>query len=84
MAKRRKFYKTVLTVVVLSEDRAPSEHHDLDVIAYNIKDGDWSGEVACGKPQRLTGAEMADELQKQGSDPGFFQLDKNGRSTPDD
>lgn len=79
MAKKRKFYKTVVTVTVLSEDYAPNEDCDLESIAYHIRDGNWSGEVEMGKPIRLTGKQTAEELTKQGSDPGFFSLDEKGR-----
>jgi hypothetical protein len=37
----RKFYKTVITVTVLSEDGPISMETDLDVVAHQIIHGDW-------------------------------------------
>jgi hypothetical protein len=79
----RKFYKTVITVTVLSEDGPISMETDLDVVAHQIIHGDWihgdwSGKIENDGGTELTPKEMADEALKQGSDPGFFGLDEDG------
>ena len=76
----RKFYKTVIRVEVLSEDYPISEDLSLAEIHHAITEGDCSGVCAFDPPRQLTGAEAAEELMEQGSDPGFFQLNEQGDS----
>lgn len=73
---KRKFYKTEIKVTVLSED--PYDYESLSQVAFDIEGGDCSGEVKVIKKERLTGKEAAKALQKQGSDPEFFQLTEEG------
>lgn len=72
----KKYHKTVFKVTVLSEE--PFEYDGIESIAYSITQGDCSGHTEEIKRQRLTGKQMAKELLNQGSDPEFFQLDKEG------
>lgn len=73
MAKR-KLYKTVIEVTVLSEEAPVPDGCGLDHIHNQITDGDWSGHIEIKKTERLNCTEMAYALQAQGSDPSFFQL----------
>ena len=74
---KRKFFKTVFKVTVLSEDE-PSGHISLEALAQEIQDGDWSGETEMLTPKKLNGRQAARVLQAQGSDPEFFQIDEKG------
>jgi hypothetical protein len=76
MPSSRKFYRTVFTVEVLSEEEP--EPVDLEVLNQQITDGPWSGVVTKGKSEEIGGARMAELLQEQGSDPGFFELTDDG------
>ncbi len=76
MASKRKFYRTVFTVEVLSEEE-PSPL-DLETLNYQITDGDWSGVVEKGQSLKIDGKQMAKLLIKQGSDPSFFNLTDTG------
>lgn len=73
----RKFYRTILHVIVLSED-APVDRLDLAQINEAITDGDCSGSVRVVEVQQLTSVETANQLMEQGSDPEFFQLSESG------
>lgn len=74
------YYRTVVQVEVLSEtpfeDQFP--HENLTYIAREIYDGDCSGRVEVMQSDELNGVAMAKALIAQGSDPGFFGLDKDG------
>jgi hypothetical protein len=73
----RKFYKTVLKVVVLSEQ--PLEWDNLSDVDYAITSGDCSGEITDDKTTTLNAKQVVKELIKQGSDSEFFQLDSDGQ-----
>lgn len=77
-----KFFKTIITIEILSERKYNST--DLTRINYDITDGDCSGKVEISSYQELTPKEAAKELLAQGSDPEFFNLDKDGNSLDDD
>ena len=72
----KRFYRTVITIEVLSEE--PVEAMDVDDIAYEIREGSYSGEVEFGPSEVVDGPTMARLLMKQGSDPEFFGLDDEG------
>lgn len=76
---KRKFYRQIICVDVLSEDQ-PLEWDSLDDIAYAITGGDCSGVVSEKSCKLLSAKQAAAELQKQGSDPGFFRLTSRGRN----
>jgi hypothetical protein len=73
----RKFYKTVVTVVVLTED-VPPEYDNLSDLNYLITQGDASGQVTSTASEVLSGKQAAKALQAQGSDPSFFNIDDDG------
>jgi hypothetical protein len=79
-ASKRKFYKTVVKVVVLSEEPLGNANGllNLEAINYAITDGDCSGEVCIGESQAIGGKAMAKALLSQGSDPAFFLLNEDG------
>lgn len=76
MPSKRKFYRTIFTVEVLSEEEP--EAIDLDVLHEQITDGPWSGKVEKGESKKVGGLAMAKLLENQGSDPGFFNLTEDG------
>lgn len=73
----KKFYKSTITVTILSEEPIPNDY-SLANIAYSFTDGDNSGEWELTKVQELTGKQAAKALVAQGSDPGFFGLNDDG------
>lgn len=74
---KRKFYRSVFTVEVLSEEPLESDL-TLDSVAYMITEGDCSGFVNEELNQPIDGAKCAELLQQQGSDPEFFGIDEEG------
>ena len=82
MASKRKFYRTVFTVTVLSEE--PISSVSLDTLHYFITDGEGSGVVTQEESVPVDGPTMAVMLEEQGSDPGFFQLTDKGEDIEDD
>ena len=80
--KQRKFYRTRITVEVLSENILSSDMSLAD-IDYAITDGDCSGEVTWGDPEELDADQMAAALIAQNSDPGFFSLDEDEEDDED-
>jgi len=75
---KRKYYKTVLRVVILSETKNITDNMDLYEIANEIDTGDCSGEVKTIEQSEVTPQVMAGLLEDQGSDPEFFRLDSDG------
>jgi len=77
MTSNKKFYKTTITLIVLSENPIPDEF-DIPQIAFEATEGDYSMADGERVQVELTGKEMADALTEQGSEPGFFQLNDMG------
>jgi hypothetical protein len=51
----------------------------LNELAYNVTEGAWSGETTLEETQFLSVSEMAEALQRQGSDPAFLIIpDEDG------
>lgn len=73
----RKFYRTLFTVEVLSEEPVPDDM-DLEGILEECTSGSYSGDVKRGKCFILNGQMAAQGLLRQRSDPGFFQLTEKG------
>ena len=67
----RKFHRTVIAIEVLSEEPIPSGM-ELEDIATECKDGDWSMRCVGRKEFVLDGPVAAKALINQGSDPLFF------------
>ncbi len=65
-----KLYRTVFKIEVLSD--RPTEDLDIQEIAANIVDGDFSGEVSVDTVEKLSKRAMAKALQNQGSDLEFL------------
>jgi len=74
---KRKFYQTKIVVTVLSEE--PLEWDDLHDVDYAITDGGCSGDTQECAHKVLTAKQVVKALQAQGSEPGFFQLDDDGK-----
>lgn len=72
----RTFFKTIIQVEVLSEE--PLEWDGLLDVHQAITSGGCSGVVREVASVRLTGAEVAEALNEQGSEPAFFQLTEKG------
>ena len=75
--EKMKFFRTIVTVEVLSED-FPVEFDDLKDLDYLITEGHCSGMVQVMSSELVSGLEMAQLLIKQRSDPEFFRLDIDG------
>jgi hypothetical protein len=82
MPSNRTFYRTVVTITILSED--PYEFASIDMINYDITEGACSGQIEVGDSIPCDGVEMADLLHFQASDPGFFRLDNEGNDLEED
>ena len=73
----KKYYKTTITLEVLSEEPIPSWMEAKDVLN-EMDNGDFVGVTNEAAPKELTGKQMADELVKFGSKPEFFSLNEDG------
>lgn len=73
----RKFYKTVITIEVLSEDKIPAWMELPDILNECIE-GSFSKRELGEKETELNGKQAAKALSKQGSDSSFFRLDEKG------
>jgi len=76
MPSARKFYRTVFTVTVLSEE--PIGDVSLETLGEMIDSGPCSGNFERQASVPVDAPTMATMLQQQGSDPSFFQLDDAG------
>jgi hypothetical protein len=75
---KRKFYRTVIKVEVLSEGPIPNGM-SLDKVNFHIVEGDCSGKVEWTVTNdEINGHVAAMLLREQGSDPGFFRLTDEG------
>ena len=80
---KKKYWKTVIEVTVLSEDKPVGEGLELDDIHYEITEGHCSGDIVIKSQKQVCAKTMAKLLESQGSDPGFFQLDEDGKELED-
>jgi len=73
----KKFYKTILTFAVLSEDKPVSTGSlsDIAAVVEACDTGDCVGMMLKEEAIELTAAEAAEALTAFGSEPGFFRLD---------
>lgn len=79
----RKFFRTVFTVEVLSEEPLP-DGMTLEAIGEEITTGPSSGDITClDGSVEIDGAKAAELLLRHGSDPGFFQLTEDGEDSQD-
>ena len=79
---KRKFFKTVFTLEILSEKPIPSDI-SLGELNYGITEGECSGELNQTEVKELNGKEIATALIAQGSDPEFFQINDSGEDVCD-
>lgn len=86
MSENRKFYRTVYQVEILSEEKFDDNGGmSLTDIDEAMTNGDVSGRITTiVDNEEKTGSEIAVLLKAQGSDPEFFQLDKEGNDLNDD
>lgn len=84
---KRKFYKTTVSVVVLSEEPIPS-YASLKDILEEAYSGDYvAGGMTAGcddtrHQEVLDGKQAADALTALGSVPAFFRLNEEGDDEP--
>lgn len=81
MPSKRKFYRTLITLEVLSQEPLPSM--SLADLAYATTEGDCSGQFKQTTERELDGPQAAAALIAQGSDPGFFGLTEDGQDDED-
>ena len=79
---KRKFYKTVIQIEILTED-LPYESGDLYDMASDTDTGECVGITRILRWDELTGRQMAAALYTAGSEPGFFRLDGQGQEIED-
>ena len=80
---KRKFYRTVVEIEILSEE--PIAFESLGEINHAITEGDCSGSWnPLSSNEVVDGKTIVKLLKKQGSDPGFFRLDERGNDLEDD
>jgi len=82
MTSKRKFYRRIFKIEVLSEEHIP-EGVSLEDIGYWITEGHCSGVVKAEDEVEVDGKHMAVMLTAQGSDPEFFQLTSDGEDLDD-
>ena len=73
----KKFYKTTITLEVLSEQEIGS-CINLEYLSREIESGDFSGSVVGFESEKIDGKETANKLISHGSDPEFFMIDADG------
>ena len=76
MASKRKFYKTIIEVEILSEE--PYTPEFLEHVAADIKTGDHSGVWGIRSSEEIDAPTTAKLLQEHASDSEFFRLDTEG------
>lgn len=82
MVSKRKFYKTVIRVTVLSEEDW-TDWDSLSAVDYDITDGPCVGDIKTISHEEIDGKQAAKELMEARSDPEFFMLDENGDDNED-
>jgi len=68
-----KFWKTIVTVEVLTRGKTAPEYDSLDAIAYDITNGEASGYFTVERDE-VSPDRMIHPLEAQGSDPSFLGL----------
>jgi hypothetical protein len=81
---KRKFYRTVIQIEILSEDEPFGDGKTLEEINDEITYGHCSGKITTETQEEMTAGRTALHLIAQGSDPAFFMLDKDGNNLEDD
>lgn len=76
--KKPKFYRTVISFTVLSEEPLSDSESLSDIVARGMDDCVLGEEIR--KEQIMTGKRAARHLYRLGSEPGFFGLNDEGKS----
>lgn len=71
----RKFYRSILTVIILSEDK-PAEYEDLQDLHREIEGGPYVGVYGRPAVQEISERQMIRELEAAGSSSDFFNIEK--------
>jgi hypothetical protein len=74
---KRKFFKTIITIEILSEAPFPESMDTSDVIR-EANVGSYSMRQMPRQQKEINGVQAAQALLTQGSDPSFFQLTPKG------
>ena len=85
MSNSRKFYRTSITFMVLSEEPI-HPFMDMGAIVAECEEGEYVADYNTTQPDKseeLTSKQMADALYHAGSDPSFFSLDDDGNDNED-
>lgn len=77
MKSKRKFYKTLITLEVLSEEPIP-DGMELESIIEEATTGGYSMEILKQNSVVIGGQAMAKRLIAQASSPEFFKLNEKG------
>jgi len=81
LPKKKTLYRTTIQVVVIGEHKY--DETDLDQIAYDITNGDYTGNVDVRQIETLIGKDAVDAVKKVGTALEFFQMDENGNEIED-
>lgn len=76
--KPKIIYKTVVEVIILSEEPLDEENITLSQIEYLIKEGECSGQFLIKTQDVLQGEDAIKVVKDQGVEPSFFQMDDKG------
>jgi hypothetical protein len=79
MASKRKFYRTVYTIEILSEGPVPGDL-DLEEIMGEVADGTYSARSS-SRAVEIDAVTCARDLVAHGRKPGQFGLDADGNDT---
>lgn len=83
MTKKDKFYRTVVTIEILSRSSRPPKISSISDLSWEILEGGWSGDWDVTDQDEVTPQEMAKMLMKQSSSPEFLGLLEDGSTDPD-
>ncbi len=78
---KRKFYKKVYTIEVLSD--GPIEFTSLHKLDDAIQCGECSGRRRESRIKILNGKQLVKELAEHGTSPSFFKLAEDGSDLPE-
>lgn len=73
----RKFYRTIYSVEILSQEPIPGEL-DLHTVLGMAQDGDYSGRNVKTCQDEINAKDAATFLKVHGSEPAFFSIDDEG------
>jgi hypothetical protein len=76
--QNKPLWKTVLKVVVLSDDGPLPDDSDLESIGYLITEGGCTGKWEIESSEPISKEQMLKELEAVGTDAGFFFADEDG------